>query len=114
MVQPTHRLTRLEKANAAKHPNIHKNLLDRVLLQQEEMLLFLEDFSIPFDNNQAERDLRMSKTKQKVAGAFRSKKGADAFTTIKGYCSTVKKMTSLYLSNLGICFNINLLILLLR
>lgn len=77
------------RGKAPQHPQ--KNLLDRFLLQQEPMLLFLEDFKIPFDNNQAERDLRMSKTKQKVQGTFRSKKGADAFAVIKGYCSTAKK-----------------------
>lgn len=78
-----------KRGKAPQHPQ--KNLLDRFLLQQEAMLLFLEDFNVPFDNNQAERDLRMSKTKQKVQGTFRSKKGADAFAAVKGYCSTAKK-----------------------
>lgn len=68
-----------------------QNLLERLWLGQDAVLAFLDDLSIPFDNNQAERDLRMLKVQQKVSGSFRSAAGATAFARIRGYLSTLKK-----------------------
>ena len=68
-----------------------RNLLERLWLGQEQVLAFLDDLTIPFDNNQAERDLRTLKMQQKVSGCFRSDPGADAFARLRGYLATLRK-----------------------
>ena len=67
------------------------NLLLRLANRREDVLRFLTDPNVPFTNNQAERDGRMMKVKQKISGCFRSLDGALDFAVIRSFISTAKK-----------------------
>ena len=67
------------------------NLLKRLRRYGEDVLRFLENLAVPFDNNQAERDIRMPKLKQKTSGCFRTVAGAEDFAVIRSYIATLRK-----------------------
>src|SRR5450759_1669648 len=67
------------------------NLLLRLATRKEDTFRFLHDPTVPFTNNQAERDGRMMKLRQKISGGFRSEQGADDFGVIRSLLSTAKK-----------------------
>jgi transposase len=67
------------------------SLIEALDKLREAVCLFMKNFDVPFDNNQAERDFRMVKTKTKVSGGFRNKKGAEDYATIMSYVGTAKK-----------------------
>lgn len=81
-----------------------KNLLDDLLRRADQVLAFLDDLTLPFTNNLAERDLRMVKVQQKIAGSFRSDEGATSFCRIRSYLSTMHKQGHSMLTALAAVF----------
>jgi transposase len=67
------------------------NLLLRLATRKQDTLRFLHDPAVPFTNNQAERDGRMMKLRQKISGGFRSLQGAMDFALIRSFVSTARK-----------------------
>jgi transposase len=80
------------------------NLVKRLSEKREAVLRFLTDLRVPFDNNQAERDVRMPKLKQKVSGCFRSDQGIAHFADIRSYLSTLRKQSANIFKSLVLTF----------
>jgi len=77
------------KRNAAEKAGY--NLAVALEYRVDEVLLFLYDLRVSFDNNQAERDLRMAKLQQKISGCFRTEAGARSFARVRSYIETGRK-----------------------
>ncbi|UKS24258.1 IS66 family transposase [Paenibacillus sp. HWE-109] len=80
------------------------NLGERFRRHKEPILRFIQDVRVPFDNNVAERDLRMAKVKAKVSGLFRTWDGAHQFARARGFISTLRKQNLPVLSTLIVTF----------
>ena len=68
-----------------------QSLIRRFIKNKAQVLRFMTDFRVPFDNNGSERDLRMLKLQQKISGCFRSIEGANTFCRIRSFLSSVRK-----------------------
>lgn len=68
-----------------------RRLIRRLEQRREEVLRFMTDLRVPFDNNGTERDLRMVKLQQKIGGSFRTPEGAEEFCRIRSYISSARK-----------------------
>jgi transposase len=68
-----------------------QGIVERLQRQRDEVLRFMTDLSVPFDNNGSERELRMIKLQQKISGCFRTPDGARNFCRVRSYLSTARK-----------------------
>lgn len=94
---PTKRTGKRGPIGRSKTANLHRRLDEH----REEVLRFARDFRVPFDNNQAERDLRMVKLQQKISGSWRTIAGAEGFLALRSYLGTAAKQGHDILDVLG-------------
>lgn len=87
----TYRFILSRADQSEKAPVEERRMANRLVEYEQETLLFMMDFNVPFTNNLAERDIRMPKAHQKISGCFRTADGAKAFARTRGFFSTAKK-----------------------
>ena len=68
-----------------------RSLLKRLETNRDDVLRFASDFRVPWDNNEAERGVRMVKLQRKISGCWRSQDGAEAFLATRSYIGTARK-----------------------
>jgi len=99
---------RTAESAAAKKPPPQltpRRLIKRLQRRRDEVLRFMADSSVPFDNNGSERDLRMVKLQQKISGCFRTADGERRFCRVRSYLSTARKQGYSLLCSLERVFN---------
>ena len=79
------------KKKGRKKKGKERALIERLMALKASVCLFIRNFSVPFDNNQAERDVRNVKTKTKVSGCFRTESGAQDYLDVMSFISTGRK-----------------------
>lgn len=84
-----------------------RNLLERLQKFKPAVLAFAFNPEVPFTNNQAERDVRPIKVKQKISGCFRTLKGAEHYARIEGFISTTRKQEQHVFKELSNAFKDN-------
>lgn len=103
--QPRRKMERdAPKKKPAQQPT-PRALINRLQRKRDEVLRFMTDLSVPFDNNGSERDLRMVKLQQKISGCFRTSDGARNFCRVRSYLSTARKQGHSLLHSLERVFN---------
>jgi transposase len=90
-----------------KKKSFARNLLERLDIYKDEVLRFIENILVPFDNNLAERDIRMMKVKMKISGGFRDRAFAEAVVLIRSYISTIRKNGQRVIEAINSAFNNN-------
>lgn len=96
MLEEENELSALSNKRGRKAKNKSQRMIETLLQKEEQTLRFLYDPNVPFDNNLAERDLRMIKVKQKISGCFRTLRGAQVLCRIRSYISTAKNMDTMF------------------
>jgi len=100
--------SRKDVGDAAKKSSTQltpRRLINRLQRRRDEVLRFMSDMRVPFDNNGSERDLRMIKLQQKISGCFRTPDGARNFCRVRSYLSTARKQGHSLLASLERAFN---------
>lgn len=90
-----------------KKKSFARNLLERMDFYRDGVLRFIENILVPFDNNLAERDIRMMKVKMKISGGFRDRATAEAVALIRSYISTIRKNGEKVIEAINAAFNNN-------